>query len=80
MAKKKLETDSEADIVIPPNYTDGDPAGKTCLIRVWNEGDVTLDYLHDRPKDREVAIHGAPFDHASTDPDGVWVYRQDRKN
>jgi hypothetical protein len=66
----------------PPakNYTDGPTEGKTFPIKVWREGDVYEDYFHGAAKDREVFISGAAYDHVDTTADGVWIYRNDRKN
>lgn len=74
MAKK------EAAESVATNYTDGDPAGKRVAILVFQEGDGDVPYLHEAPRDRTVVIGGKPYDHCNTTPDGVWVYRNDRKN
>jgi len=65
----------------PPvkSVTDGE-GPKDHLIRIWNEGDTTTDAWHDAPRDLEVTIAGKPYTHCNTDADGVWIYRNDRKN
>ena len=89
MAKKQQKkpapppsTPAKAAAPAPPakNYTDGPTEGKTFPIKVWREGDVYEDYFHGAAKDREVFISGAAYDHVDTTADGVWIYRNDRKN
>lgn len=53
---------------------------KNHLIALWQEGD-TLTYMrHDEPRALEIHIDGKPYTHAGADADGVWIYRNDRKN
>jgi hypothetical protein len=65
----------------PPakSVTDGD-GPKDHLIRIWNEGDIVTDAWHGAPRDLEVTIGGKPYTHCNTDADGIWIYRNDRKN
>ena len=82
MAKKVEEVVEEPVVEAPTvNYTDaGVKADKVHPIKLWQEGDVYLDYLHDAPKEREVCVGGLWYDHIATTDDGVWIYRNDRKN
>lgn len=83
MSKKDATETEEVEPVIdppPPSYTDGPTVRKTERILVWGEGDTYSEFLHDEPRDREVAIGGTPYAHCDTLPDGTWVYRNDRKN
>jgi hypothetical protein len=83
-AKKKAEpvkAPPPAQESAPPAkfVTDGD-GPKDNLIRIWSEGDIVTDAWHDAPRDLEVTIAGKPYTHCNTDADGVWIYRNDRKN
>ena len=87
MAKKPIAPEPEpvkappAQSSAPPakTVTDGD-GPKDHRIRIWNEGDLVTDAWHDAAGALEVTIGGKPYTHCNTDADGVWIYRNDRKN
>ena len=77
---RKAKPVAQEPVAPPPKVLTDGAGAKDHLIRIWHEGDVLEDAWHHAPRAFEVTFEGRPFTHCNTGEDGVWIYRNDRKN